>query len=66
MHMRTTMNLSDELVARAARETGITEKTKLVHKGLEALIAEEARKRLSALGGKIPGAWAPARQRKIK
>ncbi len=49
--MRTTLNLEDELLARAAELTGIQEKTSLVRLGLEALIARESAKRLAALGG---------------
>jgi Arc/MetJ family transcription regulator len=49
--MRTTLNIEDELLARAAELTGIKEKTSLVKLGLEALIARESAKRLAALGG---------------
>jgi Arc/MetJ family transcription regulator len=49
--MRTTLNLDDELLRRAAELTGIKEKTSLVRLGLEALIARESAKRLAALGG---------------
>jgi Arc/MetJ family transcription regulator len=49
--MRTTLNIEDELLARAAELTGIKEKTALVRLGLEALIAHESAKRLAALGG---------------
>jgi Bacterial antitoxin of type II TA system, VapB len=49
--MRTTLNLNDRIFEKAARLTGIKEKTSLIHKGLEALIALEARKRLASLGG---------------
>jgi Arc/MetJ family transcription regulator len=49
--MRTTLNIDDELLARAAELTGIREKTSLVRLGLEALIARESAKRLAALGG---------------
>jgi Arc/MetJ family transcription regulator len=49
--MRTTLNLEDELLARAAELTGIKEKTSLVRLGLEALIARESAKRLAALRG---------------
>jgi Arc/MetJ family transcription regulator len=49
--MRTTLNIEDELLARATELTGITEKTSLVRLGLEALIARESAKRLAALGG---------------
>ena len=50
--MRTTLNIEDELLARAAELTGIKEKISLVKLGLEALIARESAKRLAALGGK--------------
>ena len=49
--MRTTLNIEDELLDKAARLTGIEEKTSLVRLGLEALIARESSKRLAKLGG---------------
>ena len=49
--MRTTLNIENELLERAARLTGIKEKTSLVKLGLEALIARESAKRLAKLGG---------------
>jgi Arc/MetJ family transcription regulator len=49
--MKTTMNLDDDLLARARKLSGIREKTALVHAGLEALIARESARRLAALGG---------------
>jgi hypothetical protein len=49
--MRTTLNIEDLLIKRASKLTGITEKTALVKMGLEALIARESAKRLSALAG---------------
>jgi hypothetical protein len=49
--MRTTLNIEDNLIDKAARLTGITEKTSLVRLGLEALIAAESAKRLARLGG---------------
>jgi Arc/MetJ family transcription regulator len=51
MHMRTTLNVDDDLLSRARRLTGITEKTALMHAGLEALIARASAHRLAALGG---------------
>ena len=51
MHMRTTLNIDDKILEKASRLTGITEKTALVRKGLEALIARESSKRLAKLGG---------------
>lgn len=49
--MRTTLNIEDTLLNRAAKLTGIKEKTSLVRLGLEALIAMESSKRLAKLGG---------------
>jgi Arc/MetJ family transcription regulator len=49
--MRTTLNIEDTLLDRAAKLTGITEKTSLVRLGLQALIARESAKRLADLGG---------------
>jgi Arc/MetJ family transcription regulator len=49
--MKTTLNIHDDLLARARRLTRIDERTALVHAGLEALIARESARRLAALGG---------------
>ena len=49
--MRTTLNIEDGLIAKAAKLTGIREKTSLVRLGLEALIARESARRLAKLGG---------------
>ena len=51
MHMRTTLNIDDEILKKAVMLTGVKEKTALVRLGLEALIARESAKRLAALGG---------------
>ena len=51
MHMRTTINIDNELLSRASELTGIKEKTALVRMGLEYLIARESAKRLAKLGG---------------
>lgn len=61
--MRTTMNLNDDLLEKARRLTGITEKTALVHEGLRALIERESARRLARLGGSAPGFSAPSRRR---
>jgi len=50
-------------VKRAAKLTGIDEKTALLHAGLEALIARESARRLAALGGTEPRLEAPRRRR---
>jgi hypothetical protein len=49
--MRTTLNINDQTLKKASTLTGISEKTTLIHMGLEALIARESAKRLAALGG---------------
>ena len=49
--MRTTLNIDDALIDKAARLTGIKEKTSLVRLGLEALISMASSKRLAKLGG---------------
>jgi Arc/MetJ family transcription regulator len=54
MHMRTTLNLDDSLLDEARRVTGIREKTALVHRGLEELIARESARALAALKGTSP------------
>ncbi len=51
MHMRSTLNIDDTLLNRAAKLTGVKEKTALVRLGLEALIARESARRLALLGG---------------
>ncbi len=51
MHMRTTIIIDDELLARARELSGLQEKTSVVHAGLRALIACEQARRLAALGG---------------
>jgi Arc/MetJ family transcription regulator len=49
--MRTTLNIDDQILKKASKLTGISEKTALVKLGLEALIAQESAKRLALLGG---------------
>ncbi len=51
MHMRTTLNIDDSLLRKAAKLAGVEEKTALVRLGLEALIARESARRLAELGG---------------
>ena len=64
--MRTTLNLDDKLMHEAARLTGISEKTAVIHRGLEALIARESARRLAALGGTMPKLRVPPRRRPKK
>ena len=54
MHMRSTLNINDEMLRKAAELTGEKEKTALVRMGLEALIARESARRLARLGGTEP------------
>ncbi len=61
--MKTTLNINDELLRRAARLTGVTEKTALVRLGLEALISRESARRLAALAGTEKG-LKPVRRRR--
>lgn len=53
--MRTTLNIEDDLLSKASKLTGIKEKTSLVRRGLESLIAIESGKRLARLGGSEKG-----------
>jgi Arc/MetJ family transcription regulator len=61
--MRTTIIIDESLLSRARELTGMSEKTAVVHEGLRALIARESGRRLAALGGGGPRAWAPGRRR---
>jgi Arc/MetJ family transcription regulator len=65
MHMRTTLNIDDSLLRKAAKLAGIDEKTALVRLGLEALIARESARRLARLGGTEKG-LSPIRRRRAK
>ena len=66
MHMRTTLNIDEPLLALAREYTGETEKTALVRMGLEALVEREAARRLAALGGLMPSFDVPKRTRSEK
>lgn len=57
------MILDDTLLATAMRLTGISEKTAVVHAGLEVLIARASAERLALLGGSDPAATAAPRKR---
>ncbi|MDP3654208.1 MAG: type II toxin-antitoxin system VapB family antitoxin [Rhodoferax sp.] len=52
--MRTTIALDDDLLAKAAALTGVSEKAVLVREALRALIQRESAKRLALLGGSEP------------
>jgi len=53
--MLTTIDLDDELIAKALAYTGLGEKTELVREALKALIQREVAKQLANLGGSQPG-----------
>ena len=61
--MRTTITVSDELIARAAELTGRSEASALFRMGLEALIQRESARRLALLGGSDSAATSAPRER---
>ena len=60
--MRITINLDDDLLANAARLTGITGRTPLIRESLKALIAFESARQLALLGGSQPDFEVPTRR----
>ena len=52
--LRTTLNIDDELLAKAHRISGLKERTALVREALRALIERESARRLALLGGTEP------------
>tara|TARA_R110002124_G_scaffold238705_1_gene403969 strand:+ start:285 stop:485 length:201 start_codon:yes stop_codon:yes gene_type:complete len=52
--MRTTVNIDDELLAKAIELTGIQEKSAIMRESLQALVERESAKRLALLGGTEP------------
>lgn len=61
--MRTTITIDDELMDKAAKYTGIKEKSALISEALRQLVVREAGRRLAALGGTEPDFVAPPRRR---
>jgi len=49
--MRTTINIDDELLAKAAKLAGPLDRSAVIHEGLRALIQRESARRLARLGG---------------
>lgn len=49
--MRTTINIDDELLAKATRLLGPLDRSTVLHEGLRALIERESARRLARLGG---------------
>lgn len=61
--MRTTLNINDDLMKAAAKYTGLTVKTAIVHEGLKALIERGASLELARAGGSDPTGSAGPRRR---
>ena len=62
--MRTTVNIDDDLLAKAIKLTGPMDRTAMVSEGLKALIERESARRLARLGGTQPKLQAAPRRRK--
>ena len=61
--MRTTITIDDELMEKAAKYTGIKERSALISEALRQLVVREAGRRLAAIGGTEPDFVAPPRRR---
>jgi Arc/MetJ family transcription regulator len=61
--MRTTINIDDDLLAKATKLTGPLDRTAVVREGLKALIERESAKRLARLGATQPNLKAAPRRR---
>ena len=61
--MRRTINIDDELLAKASKLAGAMDRTTLVREGLKAFIQRESAKRLARLGATQPRLKAAPRRR---
>jgi Arc/MetJ family transcription regulator len=61
--MRTTVNIDDELLAKASKLAGPMDRTAILSEGLKALIERESAKRLARLGGTQPSIKTAPRRR---
>jgi Arc/MetJ family transcription regulator len=61
--MRTTVNIDDELLAKASRLAGPMDRTAILSEGLKALIERESARRLARLGGSQPAIKTAPRRR---
>ncbi len=61
--MRTTVNIDDELLAKATKLAGPMDRTAILSEGLRALIERESARRLARLGGSQPKLKASPRRR---
>lgn len=64
--MRTTVNIDDDLLAKATRLAGTMDRTAILSEGLKAFIERESAKRLARLGGTQPALKAAPRRRTEK
>ncbi len=62
-NMRTTVNIDDELLARATKLAGPMDRSAMLSEGLKALIERESARRLARLGGSQPELEAAPRRR---
>ena len=61
--MRTTINIDDDLLAKASKLAGPLDRSAVVHEGLRALIQRESARRLARLGGTQPALKSVPRRR---
>ncbi len=61
--MRMTVNIDDDLLAKATELAGPMDRTALVNEALKALIERESAKRLARLGGTQPQLKVASRRR---
>lgn len=61
--MRTTINIDDDLLAKASKLTGRLDRSGMVREGLKALIERESARRLARLGGTQPNLKPAPRRR---
>ncbi len=61
--MRTTINIDDDLLAKAASLIGPMNRSAMVREGLKALIERESARRLASLGGTQPALTLASRRR---
>ena len=64
--MRTTINIDDDLLAKATKLAGALDRSSMVREGLKAFIERESARRLARLGGTQPSLTiTPRRRQKI-
>lgn len=61
--MRTTINIDEDLLAKASKLAGPLDRSALVHEGLKAFIERESARRLARLGGTQTDLTAAPRRR---